>query len=107
MKLEGNSSRDDDANGILLQPRKGSVVRLQIAPIQQKTITRLPKRPPVDLAFDDLTYTVREGRKNSEYSVDFTLSTISQDRGNDFRLTDLPRSVTKTVKNFSASFRSV
>lgn len=67
MKLEGNSSRDDDANGILLQPRKGSVVRVQIVPIQPKTITHLPKRPPVDLAFTDLTYTVREGRKGSKY----------------------------------------
>ena len=66
MKLEGNSSKDDDANGILLQPRKSSAVQLQIAPMQPKTITHLPKRPPVDLAFTDLTYTVREGRKNSE-----------------------------------------
>lgn len=67
MKLEGNSSREEDGNGILLQPRKGSIVRLQITPVKPKTITHLPKRPPVDLAFTDLTYTVREGRKNSEY----------------------------------------
>ncbi|XP_015108961.1 ATP-binding cassette sub-family G member 4 [Diachasma alloeum] len=69
MKLEGNSSRDDDANGILLQPRKGSVVRVQIVPVQPKTITHLPKRPPVDLAFTDLTYTVREGRKGNVKSI--------------------------------------
>ena len=66
MKLEGHSSRDDDSNGILLQSRKNSAVRLQIVPAQPKTITHLPKRPPVDLAFTDLTYKVREGRKNSE-----------------------------------------
>lgn len=66
MKLEGNCSKDEDPNGILLQSRKGSGVRLQIVPAQPKTITHLPKRPPVDLAFTDLTYKVREGRKNSE-----------------------------------------
>lgn len=67
MKIEGNcSTRDDEANGILLQPRKTSVVRVQIMPIQPKTITHLPKRPAVDLAFTDLTYKVREGRKGSE-----------------------------------------
>nr|XP_046474171.1 ATP-binding cassette sub-family G member 1-like [Neodiprion pinetum] len=68
MKLEGNSSRDDDSNGILLQPRKGSV-RLQILPAQPKTITHLPKRPPVDLAFTDLTYRVREGRRNNVKTI--------------------------------------
>lgn len=68
MKLEGNCSTEDDSNGILLQPRKNSAVRLQIVPAQPKTITHLPKRPPVDLAFTDLTYKVREGRKNSEYT---------------------------------------
>jgi len=67
MKHEGNCSTADDSNGILLQPRKSSTVRLQIVPAQPKTITHLPKRPPVDLAFTDLTYKVREGRKNSEY----------------------------------------
>ncbi|XP_033225537.1 ATP-binding cassette sub-family G member 4-like isoform X2 [Belonocnema kinseyi] len=44
---------------------KNSAVRLQIVPSQPKTITHLPKRPPVDLAFTDLTYKVREGRKNN------------------------------------------
>ncbi|XP_043252019.1 ATP-binding cassette sub-family G member 1 isoform X2 [Colletes gigas] len=49
-------------NGI---ERKGSGTRLQIVPAQPKTITHLSKRPPVDLAFTDLTYKVREGRKNN------------------------------------------
>ncbi|XP_066594324.1 ATP-binding cassette subfamily G member 4 isoform X1 [Prorops nasuta] len=69
MKLEGNCSREDDTNGILLQPRKGSAVRLQIVPAQHKTITHLPKRPPVDLAFTDLTYKVREGRKSNVKTI--------------------------------------
>ena len=73
MKLEGNSSHEDDGNGILLQSRKNSVVRLQIVPAKQKTITHLPKRPPVDLAFTDLTYKVREGRKSSKYQSFFLL----------------------------------
>lgn len=73
MKLEGSGGggitthENDDGNGILLESRKNSVVRLQIIPAKPKTITHLPKRPPVDLAFTDLTYKVREGRKSSEY----------------------------------------
>ncbi|XP_011340915.1 ATP-binding cassette sub-family G member 4 isoform X2 [Ooceraea biroi] len=70
MKLEGNCSTDDDTNGgILLQSRKNSAVRLQIVPAQPKTITHLPKRPPVDLAFTDLTYKVRESRKNNVKTI--------------------------------------
>lgn len=69
MKLEGNSSHDDDSNGILLQSRKNSAVRLQIVPAKPKTITHLPKRPPVDLAFSDLTYKVREGRKSNVKTI--------------------------------------
>ncbi|XP_066594325.1 ATP-binding cassette subfamily G member 4 isoform X2 [Prorops nasuta] len=49
--------------------RKGSAVRLQIVPAQHKTITHLPKRPPVDLAFTDLTYKVREGRKSNVKTI--------------------------------------
>ncbi|XP_076227051.1 ATP-binding cassette subfamily G member 4 isoform X1 [Nomia melanderi] len=69
MKLEGNCSSEDNTNEILLQPRKGSGTRLQIVPIQPKTITHLPKRPPVDLAFTDLVYKVREGRKNNTKTI--------------------------------------
>ncbi|XP_035721419.1 ATP-binding cassette sub-family G member 4-like isoform X1 [Vespa mandarinia] len=69
MKLEGNCSKDDDANGILLQSRKNSAVRLQVIPAPPKTITHLPKRPPVDLAFSDLVYKVREGRKNNVKTI--------------------------------------
>ncbi|XP_017798284.1 PREDICTED: ATP-binding cassette sub-family G member 4 [Habropoda laboriosa] len=69
MKLEGNCSREDNTNEILLQPRKNSGTRLQIVPAQPKTITHLPKRPPVDLAFTDLTYRVREGGKNNVKTI--------------------------------------
>ncbi|XP_014599215.1 PREDICTED: ATP-binding cassette sub-family G member 1 isoform X1 [Polistes canadensis] len=66
MKLEGNCSKDDDSsNGILLHSRKSSTVRLQIVPSQPKTITHLPKRPPVNLAFSNLVYKVQEGQKNN------------------------------------------
>lgn len=41
--------------------------KVNIAPAQHKTLTHLPKRPPVDLAFTDLTYNVQEGRKSSKY----------------------------------------
>ncbi|XP_054002971.1 ATP-binding cassette sub-family G member 4 isoform X1 [Hylaeus anthracinus] len=69
MKLEGNCSQEDNTNEILLQPRNSSGTRLQIMPAQPKTITHLPKRPPVDLAFTDLTYKVREGRKNNVKTI--------------------------------------
>ncbi|XP_029667790.1 ATP-binding cassette sub-family G member 4 isoform X1 [Formica exsecta] len=69
MTLEGNCSTEDDTNRVLFQSRKNSMVRLQIVPAQPKTITHLPKRPPVDLAFTDLTYKVREGRKNNAKTI--------------------------------------
>lgn len=52
--------------------RKGSSgqVKLQIVPSQPKpTLSHLPNRPAVDLAFNNLTYRVKEGRKNSEYCL--------------------------------------
>lgn len=61
-----------DANGVktnLLNSvgsRNGSV-KITITPCQPKTLTHLPKRPPVDIAFSDLTYTVTEGRKKSKF----------------------------------------
>ncbi|KAK9293492.1 hypothetical protein QLX08_011582 [Tetragonisca angustula] len=69
MKLEGNCSHEDSTNEILLQPQKGSGVRLQLVPTQPKTITHLPKRPPVDLAFTNLSYRVREGGKNNVKTI--------------------------------------
>lgn len=41
--------------------------KIQIVPAQPKTLSHLPERPPVELAFRDLTYKVREGRSNSKY----------------------------------------
>lgn len=49
-----------------LSDRKGSM-KVTITPTQHKTLTHLPKRPPVDLAFSDLTYRVQEGRKSSKF----------------------------------------
>lgn len=56
-------------NGINGLNGKNSAVRLQIVPAQPKTITHLPKRPSVDLAFTDLTYKVRESRKNNVKTI--------------------------------------
>lgn len=47
--------------------RKSGAVKVTITPCQPKTLSHLPKRPPVDIAFSDLMYTVTEGTKNSEY----------------------------------------
>lgn len=49
----------------IISDRKGSL-KVTITPPQHKTLTHLPKRPPVDLAFEDLTYKVQEGRKSSK-----------------------------------------
>ncbi|XP_045534775.1 ATP-binding cassette sub-family G member 1 isoform X1 [Papilio machaon] len=49
----------------ILSNRKGSL-KVTITPAQHKTLTHLPKRPPVDLAFTDLMYRVHEGRKSNE-----------------------------------------
>lgn len=56
--------KEGDNEAILLESRKGSTVKVQITPIQPKTLTHLPKRPKVDLAFTDLKYTVRQGKNN-------------------------------------------
>lgn len=34
---------------------------------QPKTLSKLPSRPAVELAFTNLAYRVREGRSNSKY----------------------------------------
>lgn len=52
-------------NPLISSNRKGSV-KIQIQPSQQKTLTHLPHREPVDIAFTDLQYTVTEGRKKSK-----------------------------------------
>ncbi|CAH0407105.1 unnamed protein product [Chilo suppressalis] len=52
----------------ILSDRKGSL-KVTITPAQHKTLTHLPKRPPVDLAFTDLTYRVQEGRKSNVKTI--------------------------------------
>ncbi|XP_077293281.1 ATP-binding cassette sub-family G member 4-like isoform X2 [Arctopsyche grandis] len=52
-----------DVNYMLNNNRKGSV-KVTMVPSQPRGLTHLPKRPPVDLAFSNLSYKVREGRKN-------------------------------------------
>ncbi|XP_017768632.1 PREDICTED: ATP-binding cassette sub-family G member 4 [Nicrophorus vespilloides] len=51
---------------LLLKSRSstGGDVKVQIVPAQPRTLTHLPKRPKVDLAFRDLTYTVRQGKND-------------------------------------------
>ncbi|RVE49657.1 hypothetical protein evm_005714 [Chilo suppressalis] len=57
-----------DNTFILNNLRKGSL-KVTITPAQHKTLTHLPKRPPVDLAFTDLTYRVQEGRKSNVKTI--------------------------------------
>lgn len=51
----------------------GGQVRVQIVPAQPKTLSHLPSRPAVDLAFHDLRYSVREGRRNRECTMTIIL----------------------------------
>ncbi|XP_065206688.1 ATP-binding cassette subfamily G member 4-like isoform X2 [Planococcus citri] len=56
-------------DSFLLNNNKGSSVKITITPCQPKTLTHLPKRPPVDIAFSDLKYTVAEGRKERQKTI--------------------------------------
>lgn len=58
---------DEDNNLIVADRQNNSCVKVQIVPSQPKTLSHLPNRPAVDLAFNKLTYRVKEGRKNSKY----------------------------------------
>lgn len=55
------------SNNLISAERKSNATRIQIVPSTPKTLSHLPTRPAVDLAFHNLTYRVKEGRKNSEY----------------------------------------
>ncbi|XP_030565056.1 ATP-binding cassette sub-family G member 1 [Drosophila novamexicana] len=44
-------------------------LKAQIVPAQPKTLQHLPKRPPVDLAFHNLTYRVKEGNRSNAKTI--------------------------------------
>ncbi|XP_063912122.1 ATP-binding cassette sub-family G member 4 [Zophobas morio] len=46
----------------LLNNNRSSDYKVQITPAQPKTLTHLPQRPKVDLAFSNLKYTVKQGK---------------------------------------------
>lgn len=57
-------------NNILLTPRPATDVRIQIP--QQKTLRQLPQRQKVDISFEDLTYTVPQGKSKLKF-LNYTL----------------------------------
>lgn len=58
----------ENSENLLLQNRSPEV-RIAMVPSQPKKLTHLPKRPPVDLAFSDLNYTVQQGKGEFFYLV--------------------------------------
>lgn len=66
MKVDRELSLVAEESKPMINDRKGSL-KVTITPAQPKTLTHLPKRPPVDLAFTDLAYRVQEGRKSSKF----------------------------------------
>ncbi|XP_049868016.1 ATP-binding cassette sub-family G member 1 isoform X1 [Pectinophora gossypiella] len=68
MKVEKETLAGPVDSKPIISDRKGSL-KVTITPAQHKTLTHLPKRPPVDLAFTDLTYRVQEGRKSNVKTI--------------------------------------
>ena len=54
----------------LLGNNKPTTVKVQIVPSHPKSLSHLPARPAVNLAFHNLTYRVKEGRKNSKLLIE-------------------------------------
>ncbi|XP_050537758.1 ATP-binding cassette sub-family G member 1 [Daktulosphaira vitifoliae] len=63
------SANPDGLNNPLSVDRKSSSVKINMMSSQTKTLSHLPKRPPVDIAFADLVYTVSEGTTNSTKNI--------------------------------------
>lgn len=67
---------DDSANSLLNANRKSGAFKIQIVPAQPKTLSHLPTRPAVELAFDNLTYSVREGRRGRKFIILFFIRSL-------------------------------
>ena len=63
-------SAHDRKNLVGTSDSSGST-KIQIVQAQPKTLSHLPTRPKIELAFKDLAYRVKEGRSNSEYMFQF------------------------------------
>lgn len=57
----------DDKKNFVSDTLGSASTKIQIVPAQPKTLSHLPSRPAVELAFRDLAYRVKEGRSNSKY----------------------------------------
>lgn len=71
---ESNNLLNDNRHGVSVSGAGGGVllggsVKAQIVPAQPKTLQHLPKRPAVDLAFHNLTYSVKEGNRSNVKTI--------------------------------------
>lgn len=62
-----NDLSNDDKNNLVGTSGSSVSTKIQIVPAQPKTLTHLPTRPSLELAFKNLAYRVKEGRSNSEF----------------------------------------
>lgn len=61
-----NDSSEFDRKNLVGTSGSSGATKIQIVPAQPKTLSHLPERPAVELAFKDLAYRVKEGRSSSK-----------------------------------------
>lgn len=66
MTVLGVDEEYNNGSSLLGNVKNNNSAIVQIVPAQPKTLSHLPARPAVNLAFHDLYYRIKEGRKNSK-----------------------------------------
>lgn len=76
MTVIGVDEEYNNGSSLLSNVKNNRSAIVQIVPSQPKTLSHLPARPAVNLAFHDLYYRIKEGRKNSKFSHNLTLTCL-------------------------------
>lgn len=67
MTVIGVDEEYNNGSSLLSNVKNNRSAIVQIVPAQPKTLSHLPSRPAVNLAFHNLYYRINEGRKNSKF----------------------------------------